>query len=132
MNSIAITSIPIQPWEQPLDAEKGLRQGTIFPSLYKPFYIVEQMSSPKTMPKDEWENQLCIIQEISFAITDLLLFLDTHPDSQEALNKLNEYRLQRKDLLYQFASNYFPLTQDCEGLWSEGPVPWDNPTKGGL
>jgi len=34
---IGMTYVPMQPWEQPFDLVKGLRAGTIFPSLRLPF-----------------------------------------------------------------------------------------------
>lgn len=36
---LAIAAIPSQPWEEPYQDCKALRQGTIFPSLDLPFYI---------------------------------------------------------------------------------------------
>lgn len=36
---LAITAVPMQPWETPYDPEKGLKQGTVFPSLDLPFYV---------------------------------------------------------------------------------------------
>ena len=136
-NSPAIVSIPIQNWEPIWDDAKALKEGTAFPGLYKPFFIIEQMPQPKAMPQSELENQLCIIQQNSFVITDLQLYLDTHPQDPEASAALTSHRETRKELLRQFAEKYYPLTPDCEGCWTDGPIPWDNPqsysdTKGGL
>lgn len=36
---LAIATVPMQPWETPYDPEKGLIQGTIFPSLDLPFFV---------------------------------------------------------------------------------------------
>lgn len=127
MNTLAITSVPVQSWEQPWDDAKALKEGTIFPSLYKPFYVVENMQPTQAMPQSEWESKLCAIGQVSFAITDILLYLDTHPEDQEAHSALESHRSKRKTLMEQFAANYYPLTQDCEGCWADGPVPWDNP-----
>lgn len=38
---LAIATIPMQPWETPYEPAKGLKQGTIFPSLDLPFYAIE-------------------------------------------------------------------------------------------
>jgi hypothetical protein len=35
--ALAMAYVPIQPWEQPYEAEVGFTRGTLFPSLYKPF-----------------------------------------------------------------------------------------------
>lgn len=37
---LAITSVPSQPWEEPYPACKALKQGTIFPCLDLPFYVM--------------------------------------------------------------------------------------------
>lgn len=37
--ALAIATIPLQPWEEPYPACKGLEQGTIFPCLDLPFYV---------------------------------------------------------------------------------------------
>lgn len=37
--SLAIATVPIQPWTKPFDPETSLRNGTIFPNLYLPFFI---------------------------------------------------------------------------------------------
>lgn len=36
---VAMATIPMQLWETPYDPATGLRQGTIFPCLDKPFYV---------------------------------------------------------------------------------------------
>ncbi len=36
---LAITTVPVQPWEEPYDPIKALGAGTIFPSLDLPFYL---------------------------------------------------------------------------------------------
>ena len=37
--SLAMTTVPIQPWEEPYDPCKALKTGTIFQSLNLPFYV---------------------------------------------------------------------------------------------
>lgn len=37
---LAIASVPMQPWETPYEAGKALKQGTVFPCLDKPFFLV--------------------------------------------------------------------------------------------
>ena len=37
--SLAMASVPMQPWETPYNTAKALKQGTIFPSLDLPFYV---------------------------------------------------------------------------------------------
>ncbi|MDO4485647.1 MAG: spore coat associated protein CotJA [Bacillota bacterium] len=35
--TLAMAYVPMQPWEETYDLEKGLNSGTVFPSLYLPF-----------------------------------------------------------------------------------------------
>ena len=37
---LAMACMPVQAWEVPYPPEKGLKQGTIFPELDKPFYVL--------------------------------------------------------------------------------------------
>ncbi len=37
---LAMACMPVQAWEVPYPPEKGLKQGTIFPGLDKPFYVL--------------------------------------------------------------------------------------------
>ncbi len=131
MNEIAIASVPMQTWEQPWDPERALQEGTVFPSLYKPFYITESMSGPQAMPQSEQEAQLTRIQQISFALTDIQLYLHTHPEDKDACTELSHLKFVRKELLQKFATEHYPLTPDCKGCVTDGPIPWDNPDKKG-
>lgn len=36
--TLAIATVPEQPWITPYEPEKGLKQGTIFPNLDMPFF----------------------------------------------------------------------------------------------
>lgn len=71
------------------------------------------------------------IQEISFVVNDLTLYLDTHPQDANALECFSQAGAKRKELMDSFASQYEPLTIDCvrpttQFTWSDGPLPWDN------
>lgn len=39
--TLAMASVPMEPWEEPYDPETAIRQGTIFPGLNKPFYVTD-------------------------------------------------------------------------------------------
>lgn len=74
------------------------------------------------------------IDEVSFAITDLTLYLDTHPECSNGIQYFNELAPKREQLLKQYAESFGPLTVDCipknGGLtdhfnWLDGPAPWE-------
>ena len=76
------------------------------------------------------------INEVSFAVDDILLFLDTHPDCQEALDFYRQNVAIRKEALSEYARLYGPLTIDtaddsCSRSreWIQQPFPWE--MKGG-
>ena len=76
------------------------------------------------------------INEVSFAVDDILLFLDTHPDCQVALDFYRQNVAIRKEALSEYARLYGPLTIDtaddsCSRSWEwiQQPFPWE--MKGG-
>lgn len=72
-----------------------------------------------------------MIQEIrccEFAITELALYLDTHPDDQKALCLHRKYCKQVKELKDKYQKVYGPLTINypCnKWRWLEEPWPWE-------
>ena len=68
------------------------------------------------------------IRALEFAITELALYLDTHPDSKKALCLHNKYARDCKDLKDQYQKMYGPLTISfpCnKWRWIENPWPWE-------
>lgn len=73
---------------------------------------------------------LDIIYEASFAVDDVLLFLDTHPDCEEAKEYFDHFSEIRNKALKEFAKCYYPLTVDtasvdCKWKWTNSPWPWE-------
>lgn len=54
----------------------------------------------------EWNN------ECSFAVNDMLLYLDTHPCDEAALSYFMEHKNRRVAALKEYAKYYGPLTID--------------------
>ena len=68
------------------------------------------------------------IKSLDFAIIELGLYLDTHPDDQRALCMHREYCKQVKDLKDKYQKMYGPLTifYPCnKWRWLEQPWPWE-------
>lgn len=76
-------------------------------------------------------RQLLIkIDELSLALIDTMLFLDTHPHDRDALAYYNETLCKYKDLHHMFAEQFYPLlaTQadnEQEFCWVNSPMPWE-------
>ena len=58
------------------------------------------------------------IDKVSFAVNDLTLYLDTHPDCQEGLARFQKEAARRKELMNQYAKAYGPLTAAASAIWA--------------
>lgn len=79
----------------------------------------------KDMRRREMIDQ---IKCLRFAIIELGLYLDTHPDDQRAICMHREYCKQVKDLKDKYQKVYGPLTAfyPCnKWRWLEEPWPWE-------
>lgn len=68
------------------------------------------------------------IKSLDFAIIELGLYLDTHPEDQRALCMHREYCKEVKDLKDKYQKMYGPLTifYPCnKWRWLEEPWPWE-------
>ncbi len=70
------------------------------------------------------------INMVSFAVNDIVLYLDTHPTDQEALAYFNHFREVRKKALKEYEDNFGPLTLDTAKpaqmwSWATQPMPWE-------
>ena len=58
------------------------------------------------------EKLLAWIDRVSFAVVEMNLYLDTHPEDEDALAFFREKVELRKEALKQYAEQYGPLTID--------------------
>lgn len=70
------------------------------------------------------------IQEVGFALVDLSLFLDTHPDNILALDFFREMQIKYDNLQAEYELMYGPLTAfdtntEQGWTWVQGPWPWE-------
>lgn len=78
------------------------------------------------------ERLLCYLNEVSFAVSDILLYLDTHPEDAQAMAFYRENVAARKEALKEYARRFGPLTIDTADdasstswEWIEKPFPWE-------
>ena len=71
------------------------------------------------------------INQVSFAVDEVRLYVDTHPCDTEALEYVREMSRQRNHALKEYAAAYGPLTIDtaddsCAERWNwiNEPGPW--------
>ena len=80
------------------------------------------------MDKDKLKHE---IMALDFALADLKLYLNTHPDCVKSIDLFNSIVEKRKVLFDTYQSLYGPLIAEMysgsEGSWDwvESPWPWN-------
>ncbi len=137
--SLAMASFPMQKWCEPYELNAALYHGTVFPCLNLKFYAAEEIPCPflegaAGAKFSEREKAMNEISMVGFAINDLTLYLDTHPDCGQGITLMRELLQRRLDALADYAAKYYPLTQlsiitgnpdSAKYEWDEGPMPWE-------
>ncbi len=126
--SCANLAVPFVPMQQRnakrYDQTDALSNGTLFPGLNLPFHLKVQGSSlPTADPMTE-------LQALEFVVLELGLYLDTHPDDEEAFALFRQYVAMEKAARTAYESKYGPLFQSSAAAnetyrWLEGPWPWN-------
>ena len=141
MEHPAMASVPRQEWCEPYDYVTALEEGTLFPCLNLPFFKApaekckRSTSNPKAdITQQNREEMMSQLAAVSFALNDLTLYLDTHPDCPKGTRLFYELLEKRLTLLSEFAGKFYPLTQISmitgdyakeQYSWPEGPMPWE-------
>ncbi len=121
---LATPYVPFQQQgEQRYTRAEALAQGTLFPGLNLPFHLqVDGKPVPKT-PLSE-------LQAICFVVQELGLYLDTHPNDEEAFALYQRYAVLAREGRERYVERYGPLMQTDAALaeryqWLQNPWPWD-------
>lgn len=105
------------------DAEEALKSGTLFPGLHLPFHAAIQGRFPN-IPK-----ALAELMALDFAIDELGLYLDTHPEDTEALEVFQSYIALAKQGRARYESLYGPIAKQYvtgnSYHWINDPWPWE-------
>ncbi len=79
----------------------------------------------------EQKELLKKLQAVEFALVELNLFLDTHPDNEEALRDFNCFAKELHMLKREYESSYGPLINfgfspsRYPWRWIDEPWPWE-------
>lgn len=70
------------------------------------------------------------IQEVNFALVDLNLYLDSHPDCKMALDFFRDMQIKYANLEAEYEMKFGPLTAfdtntEQGWAWINGPWPWE-------
>ena len=76
------------------------------------------------------EQAMQTVRETGFALIDINLFLDTHPNDEKAMDYFNKYQQMHKEARREYEENFGPLTANavdtCNGwTWTQDPWPWE-------
>ncbi|MGR9049892.1 spore coat protein CotJB [Halobacillus faecis] len=70
------------------------------------------------------------IQMVDFALVELTLYLDTHPQDTQAIQQFNQLAVESRDLKSAYEQRFGPLRQyggSFSGYpwnWGDSPWPW--------
>ena len=127
MPSCAGLSVPYVPFQQnnPKQYAQGdaLSNGTLFPGLNLPFHLKTEGSSLPSTPLTE-------LQALEFGVLELGIYLDTHPQDQEAFTLFKQYAAMEKAAKAAYESKYGPITKSAAAAgesyrWLQEPWPWN-------
>ena len=108
-----------------LSAKEGFLRGNMFKDEYKPY---KNLAYVNLVPKTEKEAKMFNVMQYAFAITDLNLYLDLHPEDTKAYNLFKKFIEEEKKAKKEYEKNYGPL-ELCNDLgarynWIED-WPWE-------
>ena len=81
-------------------------------------------------PVSDTSQILQALDQSSFALDDVTLYLDTHPMDRDALNYYQYVKSLRNQAMNAYMDQYGPLMKDQENsttswTWVKGPWPWE-------
>ncbi len=83
------------------------------------------------MPGNDRIKLMRFIDEVSFAIDDVALYLDTHPEDAQAMDYYETYQRLKKQAVEEYTRRYGPLLVEkvpCGNhywSWVSTPWPWE-------
>lgn len=108
-----------------LDATNGFLRGNMFINEYVPYKNYEIMKLVSNSDKGEL---LMKIYEYDFAINDLSLYLDLHPDDMGVYRLFKMYTEKQADCVRMYEKKFGPLELDSSDyecyMWEKGPWPF--------
>jgi len=122
---LGVPFVPFQRENPPrYKPEEGLTRGTIFPGLDLPFRNIVNQTNPVH------GTLLGEVLALSLALTDLHLYLDTHPQDAEVTQIFSHYNEALAAAKVRYVAEFGPLTlqdavQNGQYVWTRDPWPWD-------
>ena len=112
--------------EKFLTPEEGFLRGNLMADEYVPY---KGLTYFKLKPETEREHLLFQLTAYCFAVNDLNLYLDLHPEDTYAFELFKKYAKEESELGRMYVEKYGPMTiTETEGNnydWIKNPWPWD-------
>ncbi len=94
------------------------------------------MNSDNRRPMRSKEELMDLITKVSFVMDDTRLFLDTHPDCEEALEYFKKMHRIRHELIKEYTERFgqivsYHIAEDNDWDWNRPPQPWNSSRKAG-
>ena len=121
---LAVPYVPMQPTDaKQYSSQEALSQGTLFPGLNLPFFVKPDGTPVPKTPSTE-------LQALEFAVQELGLYLDTHPEDAEAFALFQAYVKLMQEGKQRYVAQYGPLVRSDTAnfdhyVWVHDPWPWD-------
>ena len=129
---LAFPYVPMQLEDPPkYSSEDALTRGTLFPGLDLPFMNRANKTNPYA------GTPLGELMGLDFMIKELNLYLDTHPDDEEAFALLKTVIGLAEEGRERYVRTYGPITvkdlQNCSRYtWLRDPWPWEYDERKGV
>lgn len=108
-------------------SKEGFLRGNMFKDEYKPY---KNLTYINIRPNNDKEAKMYTLMQYSFAINDMNLYLDVHPEDKEALSALKKLIKEEENAKREYINNYGPLnvcdTDGNEFNWIDSPWSWEN------
>lgn len=93
-------------------------------------FLQREDEGGRKMLHGKQKQLLDVIYAASFALNDIVLYLDTHPTEQPALEYYEYYKNLRREALQEYSELYGPLLADQVKMgdnwnWVKTPWPWE-------
>ena len=110
-----------------LDPYEGFIRGNMFGDLYNGYKLSKPVS---ITPNNKQAEILTTIDSLTFAIIDLGLYLDVHPEDKDALELYNYYNDSCEKYTKEYENNYGPLSLSAKMpndyyTWILSPHAWE-------
>ena len=105
------------------DPRKAIIRGTLYPGLDLPLMGIVNQNPLPASPLSE-------LQVLAFAVQELALYLDTHPEDTEALELYRQYQELYRKCSDTYQQEIRPLNhatpvEDGSYAWLDDPWPWE-------